>query len=476
MNIWTRIKSAFGLNQRAYAAARVGRLTNDWTTAVTSANKEIKGDLKTLRARARQLERDNDYVRRYLKALENNVLGSAGIRLQAKSKDGNGTFDSLANNKIEDAWERWGKSQFCTVNQRQTWMDVQRVVLRSVARDGSVLIRKVRGFDNEFRFALQILESDLLDTDYNGKLQSGNVVRMGIELDAYERPVAYHILNGHEGDDFGITRPTKRERVPADEIIMPFFAERPHQVIGVPWLASAMYRLNMLAGYEEAEVTAARVAACKMGFYIKSESGQGYQGEQDASGDLLNNAEAGSFEELPVGTDFRSFDPQHPNGQYGNFIKGCLRGISAGLGISYNSLANDLEGVNYSSIRAGLLEEREEWKAIQNWFINSVMQPVFEEWLTYALLSGGLNLPASKYAKFSTIEWKPRRWQWVDPLKDTQANVMAVANGFKSRRGIISEAGGDIEDVLDEIAADEQLAAEKGVDLARSEPEDAPPL
>ena len=51
-----------------------------------------------------------------------------------------------------------------------------------------------------------------------------------------------------------------------------------------------------------------------------------------------------------------------------------------------------------------------------------------------------------------------------------------MANGFKSRRGIISEAGGDIEDVLDEIAADEQLAAEKGVDLARSEPEDAPPL
>ena len=476
MKIIDRIKSAFGFGQRSYAAAKVGRLTNDWTTAVTSANKEIKGDLKTLRARARQLERDNDYVRRYLKALENNVLGSTGIKLQAKSKDLDGTFDTFANDRIERAWEQWGKSASCTVNQRQTWMDVQRVVLRSVARDGSVMIRKVRGFDNDFRFALQVLESDLLDTDYNHKLPNGNVVRMGIELDAFERPVAYHILNGHEGDDFGMKRPTRRDRVPADEIIMPFIAERPHQVTGVPWLSSAMYRLNMLAGYEEAEVTAARVAACKMGFYVKSESGQGYQGEQDANGDLLNNAEAGSFEELPVGTDFRAFDPQHPNGQYGQFIKGCLRGISAGLGISYNSLANDLEGVNYSSIRAGVLEEREEYKSIQNWFIGAVMQPVFDEWLNYALLSNALNLPAAKYEKFAAIEWKPRRWQWVDPLKDTQANVIAVANGFKSRRGIISEAGGDIEDVLDEIAADEQLAAEKGVDLARSEPEDAPPL
>ena len=70
-------------------------------------------------------------------------------------------------------------------------------------------------------------------------------------------------------------------------------------------------------------------------------------------------------------------------------------------------------------IRAGLLEEREEWKSIQNWFIDAVMQPVFDEWLNYALLSGALNLPAAKYDKFSAIEWKPRRWQWVGPLMDT---------------------------------------------------------
>ena len=76
-----------------------------------------------------------------------------------------------------------------------------------------------------------------------------------------------------------------------------------------------------------------------------------------------------------------------------------------------------------------------------------------------------MNNPAAKYDKFSAIEWKPRRWQWVDPLKDTQANVIAVANGFKSCQGIISEAGDVIEDVLDEIAADNQLAESKGVEL-----------
>tara|TARA_Y100000588_G_scaffold260311_1_gene274903 strand:- start:579 stop:761 length:183 start_codon:yes stop_codon:yes gene_type:complete len=60
----------------------------------------------------------------------------------------------------------------------------------------------------------------------------------------------------------------------------------------------------------------------------------------------------------------------------------------------------------------------------------------------------------------------------VKKRRDTQANVIAVANGFKSRRAIISEAGGDIENVLDEIAADEQLAAEKGVEINADRAED----
>ena len=281
MSIWKRIKQSLGFGKRAYAGARIGRLTSDWTTAVSSANAEIKGDLQSLRARARQLERDNDYVRRYLKALENNVLGAGGIKFQAKSKDPNGMFDTFANNKIEEAWREWGKAANCTTTGRQSFTGVQRLILRSVARDGSVMIRKVRGFDNPFRFSLQVLESDLLDIEYNHTLQNGNTVRMGIELNEWEQPVAYHLLNGHVGDEYGMSRPTKRERVQADEIIMPFITERPHQVIGVPWLVSAMYRLNMLAGYEEAEVTAARVAACKMGFYVKQEASEGCQGEEE---------------------------------------------------------------------------------------------------------------------------------------------------------------------------------------------------
>ena len=188
------------------------------------------------------------------------------------------------------------------------------------------------------------------------------------------------------------------------------------------------------------------------------------------------DVEPGSIETLPRGYDFKSFDPTHPSTAFKDFVKATLRGISAGLGVSYVSLANDLESVNYSSIRAGLLEEREEWKTCQEWLISWFITPVFEEWLSMAAVAGALNnnengltLPAAKLAKWNQPEWKPRRWDWVDPLKDLQASVLAVEKGFKSRRSIISEGGGDIEDTFQDINADEELADEYGLEFNESD-------
>ena len=210
-----------------------------------------------------------------------------------------------------------------------------------------------------------------------------------------------------------------------------------------------------------------------MGFFTKSESGEGYQGEEDEQGNLITQVEPGVFETLPSGVSFQSFAPDHPTNAFPAFVKACLRSVSSGLGVSYNSLAGDLEGVNYSSIRAGLLEERQEWMGTQGWFIEHFLDPLFREWLSYALLSDALQLPATKETKFRAIEWKPRRWSFVDPLKDVQANVIAVQNGFKSRRGVVAEAGGDFEAVVDEISQDQDLAEGMGVEFenVRSEPE-----
>jgi capsid protein len=53
---------------------------------------------------------------------------------------------------------------------------------------------------------------------------------------------------------------------------------RPNQSRAVPWMSTAMTRLHNLGQYEEAEVVASRVSACKMGFF-KPDGGEGYVGD-----------------------------------------------------------------------------------------------------------------------------------------------------------------------------------------------------
>lgn len=467
MNLVDKVLKRFGYSKakakaRGYSGAISSRLTGDWLNPTTTGDEEIRRDLQKLRNRCRELERNNDYVRRYLNGLDSNVIGSSGVMLQMKVEDSPLVYDEQANRVIEREWHKWCNRKHTTPNGRQSWLEICKLALRSCARDGDVLLQLVRGYNNDHGFAVQLIEADMLDIHHNNyRLANGGEIRMGVETNTVGRPVAYHILTAHPGETSDTSR--KRVRVDADDIIHLYNPERISQTRGVPWMVSAMTRLQMLAGYEESELVASRTAACKMGFLTKDANAENYTGEEDEDYNLIMEAEPGSIEELPTGMRFQEWNPQHPTSAYKDFVKATLRGISAGLNISYNTLANDLEGVNYSSIRAGLFDEREHYKSIQNWFIDSFVQPVFEAWLEASILNGVFPFGVNKFDKMNQPKWCARRWPWVDPLKDMQANILAMNNGLVAKRNIINYTGGDIEDVYSTIAADKKLAEDKGL-------------
>ena len=467
MNLFQRVLKRFGYSKlkpkaRGYSGAISSRLTGDWLNPTTTGDEEIRRDLQKLRNRCRELERNNDYVRRYLNGLDSNVIGSKGIMLQMKVEDSPLVYDDQANRVIEKEWRKWCNRKHATPNGRQSWIDICKLALRSCARDGDVLLQLVRGFNNDHGFAVQLIEADMLDLHHNNyKLQNGGEIRMGVETNSVGRPSAYHILTAHPGETSDTSR--RRLRVDADDIIHLYNPERISQTRGVPWMVSAMTRLQMLAGYEESELVASRVAASKMGFLTKDANTESYTGEEDEDYNLIMESEPGSIEELPTGMSFQEWNPTHPTTAYKDFVKSTLRGISAGLNISYNTLANDLEGVNYSSIRAGLFDEREHYKSIQNWFIDSFIQPVFEAWLEASILNGVFPFGITKFDKMNQPKWCARRWPWVDPLKDMQANILAMNNGLEAKRNIINYTGGDIDDIYSTIAADNKLAEDKGL-------------
>lgn len=473
MTILDRILKRFGYQRarharRSFEGGNINRLTADWVTSTQSPDSLLREQLPVLRARSRDLAINNDYAQKFLTMVKANVLGQGGMTLKNKAKEmdrrGNDVLDDVANRRIEAAWKEWAKPRNCTVSRDRSWQEVQQLILETVAVDGEAFIKLHTGFDNDFGFAIELIESDNCDEQKNEVLDNGNQVRLGVELNNWRQPVAYWLHTSNPNDNGFNYGDTRRVRVPASGMLHPFMARRFGQTRGYPWLAISMLPLRMLGGYEEAELIAARISASKMGF-LKATGDTQYQGEKNAAGDFSMDVQPGGIERLPEGLEFQSWNPDHPNAGFGDFVKACLRRVAAGLNVSYNTLANDLEGVNFSSGRLGLQDEREFWKLVQSWYASHISNPIFEAWLEPALAGGAISLPSSKFDKFNAATWHGRRWNWVDPTKEVTAKIMELNAGLTSHTRILAELGIDEDELLDEIAAFKQKADAKGLDF-----------
>lgn len=466
--------------RREFAAARVERLTATWKSSAQSADSVLRFSLPILRNRSRDLADNNDYVAGYLELLGNKVLGPHGVRLQVKAKGGDGKLDRDANAAIEHAFRSWGERGSCSICGRLSWPELQRLALISMARDGEVFIRLLRGKgENPSHFALQVLEADMVDYNKNELLGNGAMIRMGVEVDAYFRPVAYHVFERHPGDWNIATLPLGRTmRVPAEDMVHLYRQLRPGQTRGIPWTTPVMNRLHHLGAYEEAAIINARAGASKMGFFTRTldaATDAGYA--TDDAGRTINEVEPGSLETLPPGYDFKAFTPDYPSAQFDNFVKRQIKGASCGLpGASYAELSNDLESVSFSSIRQGTLHARDSYRDLQRLMIDCLCQPVYRAWLSMSLTFGAIvvvngrrgpnsRLSLTNFDKYNQPLFVARGWEWVDPLKDAQAGSEELRNRLTTRTRIAAEQGEDFEELLAEAAQEEQLAADYGIDL-----------
>lgn len=468
----------------AWDGAKVDNLVAGWLTTSTPINQQIERELRSLRARSRELSKNDPYVRRFLKLARHNTVGSTGIVLRSTVTRANGKPDEPARKAIAAGWKRAQMPGVICARGSYSGRDIFNLASDQLARDGEVIILEQTG--GEFGVLFKFVDPELLDVNHKTVTPGGNSVRMGIETNAAGAPVAYHFhstdtthRNYYSRDGKGYLRIRK------EFVIHAFETEYVDQLRGFPHTAAAMLRLRMLNGYEEAELVGARGGAATMGFVVRGEDGGAFEGAgtvvdpaDSAEANLISDAanevetiqaEAGTFHYLENGADVKMYDPNHPNTSYAAFIKAVLRGIASGLGVSYNTLANDLEGVNFSSIRAGVLEDRESWKERQAWMIEHIATPMFFRWLRGALLSERLKLPrglvlsSAQYDRYAEHTFQGRRWPWVDPQKDMNANKSAVDERLRSRSDIIREMGGDPAEVWQEIKEENELLETLGV-------------
>lgn len=449
-----------------FAGGEYNRLMADWLAQSLSPSNEIAVDLKTLRDRAREQSRNSPLAEQFFTLLEQNVIGATGIKLQAQVRDNSGNLNKGINDKLELGFTKWAKK--VSLDGMLNLRAFLKLSLRTTARDGECFIWRVVDPANPFGLSLHLWDPDQLDHTYNdGPFADGSRVCLGVHMTKWGRPLGYWFWDEHP-DQTGGYGNRKRIFIPAADIIHFYIPHRYGQARGVSWFAPVLVSLRQLMGYVEAELVAARTGAAKMGFF-KYREGTTIVPGNDANGQAKAqpkiDANPGSFHWLPPNIDFQEWNPQHPSTAFLMFTKTILRWISSGWHVSYNALANDLEGVNYTSLRSGLLIEREGWRDLQQSVIEQIMDRVYLWWLDSAIDAHAITLDARDPQKFADVKFRPRGWAWVDPLKDGQAAVLLISNSLDTHTNQLAERGLDLEEVLEQKAEEQRLAEQYGVTL-----------
>jgi lambda family phage portal protein len=317
---------------------------------------------------------------------------------------------------------------------------------------------------------IKLLDPDQIDSFFDRDLDGGNKIVAGIELDRYGRRVAYHVLRD--------TYRFERVRVPASEIVHVFKADVAGQQRGVSWFAPVILKLFELDKASDALGMRLAISAMLMGVTTNAngEAVPPFDGEQDGRGGLEGGIEPGTIKSLAPGEDIRWTDPPDLGPESIAFLTLTAREIAAGLGLPYEALTGDLSEVNYSSIRAGLVEWRRRCEAIQHGLIAfQALRPIYRRWATTEILAGRLAAPGfeSDPEPYLAVRFMPPRNDWVDPAKDVAAEVAAITAGLMSRRQAVAARGYDLEQLDDEIAQDNQRAASLG--LSFTTPPPSPP-
>ncbi len=460
--------------QRSYDSGNHGRRNSGWNVVNSTAEQTDSMQRDTIRARARDLERNSDIAESIINAYERNVVGR-GFKLQAKILDKDGNEDDSLNKQIEDLFKEWEKPRNCDITGQQSFKELCTMAVRRIRVDGAIIFIKNYTEDGIVPFKLQAREIDELDTNFNWKNENNNNrVIGGIELDKYNKPVAYYFKEyTPDGYYTGDT-----SRIEADRVIYLYKKIRPSQVREMSQMSRTMGRVRDVNEFVEAVSVKERVTACLSAFITKlsnssgSGLGRGTTTKDNKSGYEQQTLTPGMIMELQPGEDVKAVNPSSSSSSAKDFIMSQLRLIGAGQGLSYESISRDMSQVTYSSARQGLLEDQKSYREVQDFLIDHFLNDVYEEFLNAAILSNAIKIKDFYKNKMRYLKhtWISSGWGWIDPLKEVKANQAAIDSNIDTLARVCAERGEDWRDVIEQRARELEYIKElTGSDLENGE-------
>lgn len=434
-----RLRSRMVADQiRRFDAAGHGRRFDDWKTGNTTANQETEMSLDRLRARSRDLVRNNVWARKALNVISDNVIGT-GIRPTP--------LEDVA--KLKKAWLAWAESKEIDFDGHTNYYGLQRLIVHTMLESGECIVRRRRTTKNKSRipFQLQVFEPDIIDTSHNflSVQTEGGYVVQGVEFNKEGRRVGYWLFDTYPNDTVVPMTSLTSKFVSVDEVMHVYIVERPGQVRGIPSGVAGFLRLKDFDDFEDAELMRQKIAACFAAFVTESIDSSPARTNVSKKTPLSERVEPAIIQRLSPGEEVSFANPPTKEGM-DVYAASVLRGISAGYGATYESVTGDLTNVNFSSGRMGWIEAGRWYSHLQqNVCIPMLCDPVWD-WFLQGAAIGGV------YSKEEMpVKWTAPRRELLDPVKEIQGINAAVRAGFSTWREAVSEMGYNPDEVLEEI-------------------------
>lgn len=203
--------------------------------------------------------------------------------------------------------------------------------------------------------------------------------------------------------------------------------------------------------------------------------------DDDIESELAEMADgAPKYVAMKAGTNIHAEDGQTvevlesktPSAENMDYLRHRFRLAGLPFGIPLEFLLLDPSGASYSGLMMTGQAMRRRMKPMQA-DIRNICSRVFRWWMAREIQFNGLKIPSSiSAASAAKHRWIIPTGGLIDPAKETDAWALKVEKRLSTRQRAIEEMGdgADFEDVIDEVANEEQYMDEKGVSYQIGDP------
>lgn len=435
-----------------YHGGRMDRsATRNWRPGAGSANADTTFDRTDLRARSRDLSRNNPTACAAVNSNVTSVIGtglSMRPRIDAKAL---GLTDDEAEeyeDLIEREWKLWAESQNCDAARTLDFYGLQEQAFRAMLESGDVfaVLPSIQRPQTPYRLAVQLVEADRVSNP--GWAPDRDHIVGGVEFDTYGAPKRYHISNKHPGDMYRsgmewTAYPAFGAKTGRRNVLHLFEQLRPGQSRGVPFLSPVIEPLRQLGVYTDAELQAAVISGA-FSIFIKMDP-EAFEGlfEESTKKSVIDSAMAwngdltsGKAVNLLPGEEVSSANPGRPNAQFDPFVAAIFKQIGMALELPYEVLTMSFQS-SYSAARAALLTAWRVFYKRRSFMAARFCQPVYEEFLAEAVGMGRLTLFGFFADPIVHKAWCGAEWAGdgpgsIDPQKEVAAARDRVQLGIST--------------------------------------------